>query len=142
MRKPKYNAVVHRRIVGAIADGATQRAAARRVGVTPESLSTWKRKHPGFGEAVERAHAEAQVRAETSLYRLAVKGNVRALQAWLQARRPEDWQPHDASRDLSAAEQGRIVIAWPHEVVLAAPDGNGQLASFGNPPQRQERTQL
>ena len=40
---------------------------------------------------MERAHAEAQVRAETSLYKLAVKGNVRALITWLQARRPEDW---------------------------------------------------
>jgi transposase-like protein len=124
MKKPKYNTEVHRRIVTAIKDGATQKAAARRVGVTPESLSTWKRKHQGFGEDVERAHAAAQVRAETSLYKLAVKGNVRALQAWLQARRPEDWH----SREPSALEQSAMrvqVIHWPHEVRNRGSDSSG-----------------
>lgn len=61
MNKPKYTAEIRQRIVKAIRDGATQRAAARRVGVTPESLSIWKRKQPGFGEAVERAHAQGRI---------------------------------------------------------------------------------
>ncbi len=135
MKKPKYTAEAHQRIVKAIRDGATQRAAARRVGVTPESLSIWKRKHPGFAEAVERAHAQAQVFAETSLYKLATKGNVRALVAWLQARRPEDWNCEPVGPSEVEQPPRRLVIMWPHEGAYAERGGNDQLASFGNPPQ-------
>jgi transposase-like protein len=90
--KLKYSEEVHSRIVAAIKDGATQRAAARMVGVTPETLSIWKRRYPDFREAVERAHAEAQVFAETSLYRMAAKGNVNALMFWLKNRHPSEWR--------------------------------------------------
>lgn len=70
MKKTKYSAEIHRQIVAAVKNGATQKAAARKVGVTPETLCIWKRRYPDFGEAVERAHAAAQVTAEVSLYRL------------------------------------------------------------------------
>ena len=113
MKKPKYTAAVHQRIVKAIRDGATQRAAARRVGVTPESLSIWKRKQPGFGEAVERAHAQAQVFAEISLYKLATKGNVRALIAWLQARRPEDWNCEPVIHQPDGAPRPTVIFHIP-----------------------------
>ena len=92
MANVKHTQELENKIVAAIKDGATQQAAARIAGVTPETLSIWKREHPAFREAVETARAQAQVFAETSLYRIAISGNVKALMFWLRIRRPMDWQ--------------------------------------------------
>jgi len=92
MANVKHNQVLEDKIVAAIKDGATQQAAARLVGITPETLSIWKREYSAFGEAVETARAQAQVFAETSLYRFATTGNVKALMFWLKIRHPMDWQ--------------------------------------------------
>jgi hypothetical protein len=92
MNKTKYTEEIHQRIVTAIKDGATQKAAARMVGVTPESLSIWKNRYPVFREDVERAHAEAQVFTEQNLYRMAAKGNIKAIMFWLKNRHPAEWR--------------------------------------------------
>jgi hypothetical protein len=96
MANIKFNQEIADRIIAAIKDGATQSASAKRVGITEESLSKWKTKFPAFGEAVTRAHAEAQVFAEQSLYRMAAKGNVKAQELWLRNRCPAEW--HDVQR--------------------------------------------
>jgi len=108
----KYSLAIHRRIVAAIKDGATQKAAARRAGITPETLSLWKTQFPDFGEDVERAHAHAQVLAETSLYKLAKRGNVRALIAWLEKRRPSEWGEKPLNSGVATPE-GRVMIYLP-----------------------------
>jgi transposase-like protein len=87
----KFNEQIAGKIVAAIRDGATQRGAAKMHGITPESLSIWKRKLPPFGEAIERARGEAQVLAEQSLLRLAARGNVNALMFFLRNRHPAEW---------------------------------------------------
>ena len=123
MRNTKYTKKIHQRIVGAVKDGATQRAAARRVGVTAETLTAWKKRFRAFGEDVERAHAEAQVFAETSLYTLAIKGNVRALTAWLEKRRPAEWG--DAATKAPGGEPVTMIVECgfdPAEVRGPAPD--------------------
>lgn len=91
MANNKFSPEIAERILAAIRDGATQRTAARMVGITPESLTNWKRQDPAFGEAVDCAHAQAQVFAENSLYRIATKGNVRALEVWLKNCHRSEW---------------------------------------------------
>ncbi len=92
MSNIKYTVELGDRIIAAIRDGATQRGAAKKCGITAESLSIWKKKFPEFGEAVERAQGDAQVLAEQSLLRIAARGNVTALMFFLKNRYPSEWQ--------------------------------------------------
>lgn len=92
MANTKYCENIADRIVAAIKDGSTQKAAAKMNGITPESLSIWKSKYSEFGEAVERAQGCAQVLAEQSLLRIAARGNVTALMFYLRNRHPSEWQ--------------------------------------------------
>jgi hypothetical protein len=113
MANIKFDEEIADKIVAAIRDGGTQRGAARTCGITAESLSIWKKKFPTFGEAVERAHAEAQVFVEQSLLRMAAKGNVNAQIFWLKNRHPAEWADtqrrevtvHQTLEDWVAASQ-------------------------------------
>ena len=51
--------------------------------------------------------------AETSLYKLATKGNVRALVAWLQARRPEDWNGGPVNHPLAEPPRPTAIFYIP-----------------------------
>ncbi len=124
MKKTKYSAEIHQRIVTAIKDGATQRAAARMVGVTAETLTIWKKRYRAFGEDVERAHAEAQVFAETSLYEMAKKGNVKAAELWLKFRHPKDWG--NAATEAQLENGDDIVIMWGDELEGKRANENGR----------------
>jgi hypothetical protein len=92
MANVKFNSELADRIIRAITDGASQDAAAQKVGIAAESLSIWKKKFPAFGAAVQQAHGRAKVSAEHSLFRLAAKGNVNALIFWLKNRHPSEWR--------------------------------------------------
>jgi hypothetical protein len=113
MANIKYNQAIADKIVAAIRDGATQRGAAKMCGITPESLSIWKKKFPAFGEAVEKAHGAAQVFVEQSLLHMATKGNVNAQIFWLKNRHPAEWADtqrrevtvHQTLEDWVAASQ-------------------------------------
>ncbi len=104
MANVKYNEEIAARIIAAIGDGATQNAASRMVGITAETLSIWKKTYPPFGEAVERAHAEAQVFVEQSVHRMAIKGNVNAQIFWLKTRHPAIWHDVPAPQSFHKAD--------------------------------------
>jgi hypothetical protein len=112
MANLKYNQGIADRISTAIKDGATQKAAAKMSGITPETLSIWKTKFPAFREAVERAQGEAQVFAEQSLYRMAAKGNVTALMFWLKNRLPSEWQ-ESQRREITFKQTFEEWVAGP-----------------------------
>jgi hypothetical protein len=112
MANIKYNQGIADRIRRAIKDGATQKAAAKMSGITPESLSIWKTKFPAFRETVERAQGEAQVFAEQSLYRMAAKGNVTALTFWLKNRHPSEWQ-ESQRREITVKQTFEEWVAEP-----------------------------
>ena len=90
MANVKYNPQIQNTLIAALKGGATQTAAAKIVGITPETLSIWKNKHSAFKEAVERAQGEAQAFAEQSLFDMGKKGNLNALKFWLKNRHPSD----------------------------------------------------
>jgi transposase-like protein len=104
----KYNAEIHKKIVTAIKGGATHKAAARASGVTPETLSHWKKQYPEFCEDIARAEAEAQAFAESTLYDLARKGNLKAVIHWLARRCPSEWSGKEQQPD--------DIVIWPDSV--------------------------
>jgi hypothetical protein len=126
MANCKYTKELGDRIVAAIVDGASQKGAAKRVGIAPESLSIWKKKDPAFREAVERAHGEAQVTAETSLFRMAAKGNVNALTFWLKNRHPAEWQDSQR-REITVNQTLEDWVAAPETPTSGEQKEHGQL---------------
>lgn len=72
-------------------DGGRRRAAARSVGIHPETVSRYIARHPAFADEVTLAEMEANEVVEDALFLAAKKGNVTAMQLWLYNRDPEHW---------------------------------------------------
>ena len=102
MANVKYNPQIQNTLIAALKGGATQTAAAKIVGITPETLSIWKNKHSAFKEAVERAQGEAQAFAEQSLFDMGKKGNLNALKFWLKNRHPSEWRDKPRQEDAKS----------------------------------------
>lgn len=100
----KYNEEIHKQIVAAITGGASHRAAAQALGVTPETLSHWKAKYPPLREDITRAEAEARAFAEMSFYREARK-NPKVMLTWLERRYPAEWS--------GKRQQPDGIVVWP-----------------------------
>ena len=75
-----------RRILDALADGATYQDASRAAGVAPRTFRRWRANHPELQEAVHRAEAECAAAALGNIRRAAEDGKWRA-SAWLLERR-------------------------------------------------------
>lgn len=88
-------------------EGLGRCAAARAVGVDPDTPAIHRRKYPEFAVACEQAELEACEQVEDALYQAALSGNVVACQVWLYNRAPERWRDK-RNVEASVSHGGRI----------------------------------
>lgn len=101
-------------------NGVRRMAAARAVGVDPDTVSIHKAKDPEFAAACEQAELEACEQVEDALFQAAISGNVVACQVYLYNRMPSRWRD---KRNVEAAvtHGGRIDITeLDEDGILAA----------------------
>ena len=71
--------------------GNTRTAAAAYAGIHRDTLYAWLARRPMFAQAVEKAEADAEVRATATVLKAAQKGTWQAAAWWLERRRPADY---------------------------------------------------
>lgn len=89
-----------------VADGITPLNAGLEVGWTPRRTKR-NMADPAFAEIVEAARARADGTIEKTLFEVAKKGNLGAIQMWLYNRRPNDWK--DVKR-IEVQSQSTVTI--------------------------------
>ena len=115
-KRPGRKARVRQPIVDEICKllslGMTRRAACGMAGLDDATLWRWCEDADWVVRSVQKAEAEAEVRATATLVRAATGGDWRAAVAWLQARRRQDWSP-TASVDVNMGSTGGVIIHLP-----------------------------
>lgn len=81
-----------RKIVEALKNGNTRRAAAAYAGVSHMTFYRWIESNVTFSDAVKVAEATAEVGHVQCVAQAAMKGNWTASAWWLERRRPKDWR--------------------------------------------------
>jgi ACT domain-containing protein len=77
-------------ITVALSDGCTRTAAFGSAGISRDTFYKWMKDVPEFMTAVEDAEADARMRIESRLVKLALDGDKFALMYYLQNRYPDD----------------------------------------------------
>jgi len=100
-RPSKFTPETIRRLLEAIALGATYAAACRYAGITFETFNQWRRGHvprlanpklkAEFSDGLTRAEAEAEMYALAAIRTAAANGEWRAAAWWLERRHPRDY---------------------------------------------------
>lgn len=73
-------------------EGQRRSAAARAIGLRPQTVSYHAIKYPAFAKALDEAEREATEQVEDALFQSALGGNVTAQQVWLYNRAPDRWR--------------------------------------------------
>lgn len=82
------------RLEGWARDGLTDAQIAEQIGISGGTLSTWKRKYPKIGEALNTTKDVVDRNVENALYKNALSGNTTAQIFWLKNRKPHTWRDH------------------------------------------------
>lgn len=100
-------------------EGYRRGAAARAVGVSPETVRNAYNGDPEFAKAVELAEIDACDIVEDALLEAAKSGNVTACQVWLYNRSPDRWKDQrNVKSEISGPSGGPIPIK---EVIFERP---------------------
>lgn len=89
-------------ILQALRDGNTRTAAAAYAGIRRETLWKWIEASDTFGNEVQKAEADAELRHVANIVRAGQEGNWTASAWWLERRRYADWGRKDTA-DLADA---------------------------------------
>jgi hypothetical protein len=92
-----------------IRQGHRRGAAARAVGVDPETARNAYNKDPEFADAVELAEIEACDIVEDALLEAAKSGNVTACQVWLYNRSPDRWKDQRNFKTELSGPEGKAL---------------------------------
>lgn len=92
-RPTKYTQAIADKIIEAIANGHNRDDAARLAGICPDTLYTWMASKPEFAEECRAADSRAVDVGVSALIKATRSGSVRAIQLWLQSKRPHEWTP-------------------------------------------------
>jgi len=90
-RKSRYPAT-HQSIINLVANGCTETAAFRSLGVAEATYYDWKKVHPEFAEEIEKARQRAHATMVGRLVQQAQRGKIAAIIFWLKNRFPEEWR--------------------------------------------------
>lgn len=84
-----------------VRNGATDREIAERLGVSEDSIYTYKRKFSEFSETLKKTRDAVDGEVENALLQSALNGNTTAQIFWLKNRRPKVWRdkPEDGNGD-------------------------------------------
>lgn len=103
--RTKYSPEKVKLICKALRQGNTRRAASAAAGIDQDTFGAWLKRHPDFAAQVELAEAQCETSLVAHLINLGHSGDVKAIQFWLERRRPETWGPKqtDSGRELGEA---------------------------------------
>ncbi len=90
-RPSKRTPEVEKRIMDALAAGASRKTAAEYGGIDEVTLIRWMQRFENFASAVIRAETQCEVSAIISLRQGWMAGDWRAGLEWLKRRRPKEW---------------------------------------------------
>jgi len=95
-------------------EGLTEEQIGERLGVSRQTINTWKNQHPEFLDAIRTSKDEADAQIEKSLFKKALGGDTTACIFWLKNRQPGKW------RDKQDIEQhGSVAVALSGKVELS-----------------------
>jgi transposase len=89
-RPTKYTRDRKKRLLDALRDGNTRRAACMAAGIDQDTLANWAQRFSDFSEELTRAEAEAEV-ALVGIIRAAAPQDWRAALTLLERRWPNEW---------------------------------------------------
>ena len=118
--------------------GGTRTAACQRVGINRETFYLWLEESPAFSGEVEKAESDAELRFLAPIAAAATAGDWRAGLAWLERRRPRDWQEQrrvEAERSLNVPELIRQHLVMPDPLPLREPEPEVIEASYEEQPE-------
>ena len=128
-RPTKLDDIRAKRLINAIAEGASLAGAARSAGIAESTLFDWlARGRDGeapfaeFSERLTKAEGETEVRVTSALMRAIDNGHVGAMSFWLERRLPVQWSKRDATPQDGRAEGDAtdLDIATLESVLAAA----------------------
>ena len=82
---------VQNQIIGALRVGATEKHACQLLGIAPQSLWEFKKRHNDFALAVKDAKELVDDKVVKRLYDRAMEGEFAAIRFWLMNRKREEW---------------------------------------------------
>jgi transposase len=89
-RPSKFTPDRRKRILEALRQGNTRKAAVAQAGISYETFCQWLHQYPEFSDQVKNAEAEAEL-ASVRVIREAAVTTWQAAAWWLERRRPEEW---------------------------------------------------
>lgn len=93
-RPTKYTPERREKLLTALRDGNTHRAACAQGCIDQGTFIDWQRRYPDFANAVKRAEAEAELKHVANITK-ASETNWTASAWWLERRFPDDWGRKD-----------------------------------------------
>jgi hypothetical protein len=114
-RRLKIDSVVEAKILKALRQGSTRRAAAGYGGVASDTFERMLKRSADFAAQVELAEAEVEVAIVNDVRRAIHNGDTAAAKFWLERRRPNEWGAKitDADQDLLS----RLVQAFTRQAM-------------------------
>ena len=130
-RPTKLDDVRAKRLLNAIAEGASLAGAARAAGIAESTLHDWlARGRDGeapfaeFSERLTKAEGETEVRVTSALMRAIDNGHVGAMSFWLERRLALQWGKRDSAagdhQSGAAGEMNELDVATLESVLAAA----------------------
>ena len=126
-RPSKLDDITAQRIVNAVRAGMSRAGAASAAGVHRSTLLNWlanaragEKPYADFLDRVTRAEGEAEQDVVDALMLACKKGSAPAIQSWLTARRPHDWQREPAVEAEREADSDAAADVPMLESILAA----------------------
>lgn len=116
-------------------DGDTDENIAKKIGISPSTLSNWKKSHPEFAKALRRSRMLVDIDVENALYNRAMgttitetvtddegrtktitkqlPPDVTAMIFWLKNRKPNEWKD---KRDVAVEGKLPVVLKGDEEI--------------------------
>lgn len=85
-------------------DGLTDEQIAKKCGINPDTLYTWKTKYPEISEALKKGKEVIDYQVENALLSAALEGNTTAQIFWLKNRRPDKWRDKPTQEENPAQQ--------------------------------------
>lgn len=116
---PRFN-----EIADWVRNGATDADVATRLGISLDSLYTYKRQYSEFSDTLKKTRDAVDAEVENALLNKARAGDTTAMIFWLKNRRPKQWRDKPIDDNAGACNNDGIVVER-RIVDLTKEGGNG-----------------
>lgn len=103
MAKSKYETHVKDKLIlveGWARDGLTLEQIAKNLGISKDTLYSYKNKYSDFSDALKKGREVVDYEVENALYKAAINGNVTAMIFWLKNRKPHGWKDRKEAQEI------------------------------------------